>query len=226
MGTFFVKYKPVVLPVVIIWILVLITLVFGKPILGRIGVLRAEIASAESEVEKLSDKLTTLQEISAIIIPYSERAVVALPHINSGYLVLAQIRSEAAELEVSLNNISLNSTDQSMEDLDEIDVSFEAAGNLESVSTFVENLSFLLPVMNFKSVEIEERQGYVEAGVSLVSYWSPFPKELPPVTEPVSSLSSQEIKILNNLSVYNEPELGQSLSPVGGYIREDPFTSH
>lgn len=195
-------------------------------IYNRVSSVRQEISLKEQEVQRLQERVSTLQNFENFISAENTSSVtVALPPQNSALLVTSQIRNEAAELGVVIEDLSLSITPSLMEDFTALGIEFDISGDYESISLLISNISEMTPLINIKSIDIESTREEILASIEMESYWSPYPESLPPVTQTINGVTPEEQSILNQIASFQSPafQASTTLTPTETEPRENPF---
>ncbi|KKS77640.1 MAG: hypothetical protein UV51_C0005G0050 [Candidatus Woesebacteria bacterium GW2011_GWC1_42_9] len=79
-------------------------------------------------------------------------------------------------------------------------------------------------MINISSVDMSTNAEVVSAQIVLSSFWSPLPEKLPSITEAISSLSDEELAVLNTLSTFTTPLGGAAGELIAAPARENPFS--
>ena len=80
--------------------------------------------------------------------------------------------------------------------------------------------------MNLQSVKVNKKgieQDAIEAVVTLVTYWSTPPETLPALSETLVELTPDEVSLIDGLSSFRQPPIGEELLPLPGGLKLDPF---
>lgn len=207
------------------FLIVLALFLFAAQFLyGRIAPTNAKINEITLEKGILSSRISALQEIQPEVLALTEDAYIALPDTNPAAYALSHLRKLAAENLVELTNITTNVGGIEGDELLHATVEFEAQGSYEQIVTMIKQLENLSPLINIDRLQIETNSGSTyEASGALLTYWGEFPEKLPDLSEPVSSLTDEELEILNFLSQQQNPEFTE-LKPSNEVARPDPFS--
>ena len=207
------KYKPLFVPLAGIAVLVVLVLVLGNFFFENISNFRSEIRKIEASNLILDERLNTLQSVAEELSRSTEIVNFALPEDSPGVLVALQIRSLARDKEVLLEDFTIRKTSLTInETIETSDIEFEASGEFTAVTSLVEELSGLLPLVNLQSVNVEDDfTGGVTASVRLSTYSAPLPETLPSLTESINGLTAAEEETLEQLSFFNRPNVPSNI---------------
>jgi len=220
-----IKYKVTLYPLLTIISLIILAGILGSNLLGRINRVRSQIEIVNLDLLLLEDKLSTLQSVQGGILPLSQEVLKALPTSNPALPALAQLKKIASENTIVLDKITIDAQEVAEGEIFSAEISFEAKGQQVDLFEFLQKISSLLPVMNIQSTDMSSTSGVVTARLQLKSFWSPFPKNLPPITESIPPLTSQELAMIERLREFLSPEFIEIVPATKeGEIRTDPFS--
>lgn len=168
------------------------------------------LGSSESEIRARISLLQTrndaLSSLSPQVIAASKQIATVLPAENSVLLVTSQVRNAAVISRVTLKNLSTNSlTKEDAPGEGSTQVGVIVEGETASVMDFLASLTKLAPLIVMDTVNFITNPTSTIAQISLLSYWSPFPNQLPPITEPITALTEEETSLLTRLSEFSTP---------------------
>ena len=224
------KYRPMALPVAVIIGLSLASVYAVNFLYGRINSLGAQLGSVDSRNQVLSERLSALQSLTPQIREAVNTTTLAIPDKNPSVYVTGQLRRLATENELALAEFSIFPSGVSLDSASVVsyDISFKVSGNgYENVSSFIKDLSTIIPLVNLVSVNIKtQSSGAVAADIKLATFSAPFPQELPAIDEPLNGLSSGEMETLTILQDFDQPVVSASSGETGAPAtpREDPFS--
>lgn len=220
------KYGSIIAPSLMIFLVIIFSSVGISRFMGEMSEVRREISLLEKRNKVLETRLSVLQKASSEVAVFSEDVVMALPPASSALTAMSQLRSEASELGLILDNVLLSEGGLYGDDINSIEISFDLVGSYEEVSAFIINISNKKPIMNLGVLTMDSKSGddVVKATVSYNSYWSPFPESLPPIDEPIVGLTDEEKVLLNKLSKFEDPDVVTIPSPTEPGVRDNPFS--
>lgn len=200
----------------------LLFIVVGKIGLTKIASLRDEIAVASKDQATLSQKLDILTSLSDGLQSNSQVSTYALPEKNPALSVISQLRKLSSQSLVGLNNLKTSPGLKQSSGLSTVDVTFDLFGPKEGIFTFLNGLGNVAPLMVVDRVVINEYAGQATATVTIKSFWAEYPTKLPSLTQPINSLSADEVKTLTFVSALLRPQFTQLPAAASGG-RGDPF---
>lgn len=198
-----------ILPLVIAIVLFIVVGNFG---IARILELQSQIRQANIDKNTLTQKLSTLQSLGSDLPTTSEVSLVALPDKSPALAVLSQIKNLAAQNVISISNIKTGSTISQSSDISTTNLSFDVAGPVPAILSFLNGIHKISPLAVVNSVKISETALVATASVNVSSFWSPLPTKIPAVNEPINTLTADEQTILTSISALVPPQFS-NLSP-------------
>jgi hypothetical protein len=173
---------------------------------NKVQTLSQTEADLTARVALLDQRNTALSSLDPSVVAASKLISNVLPGQNSVLLVTSQVRNTAVANKVTLKSLTTSSiTDQLDSNAGSSQVGIIVEGESSAVLDFLTNLTTLSPLIELGSVNFVTNPTSTIAQVTLVSYWSPFPTQLPPITESVTSLTSEETALLQKLSSFSSP---------------------
>jgi hypothetical protein len=216
--------KVLIVPISIIGVVLVLSLVLVQrgisPINGKIK----EFSSAQEEEAALTQKLNSLKSASIAPLDSAEVAVVALPEKNPGMWLVSQAKKSSSESQVDLSKITISNQSETDEIVSsELSLEFEVP-DYPSFLTFIKNMTVILPIYSLTNVELERKAGLdnLVGEINSTYHWSGLPKNLPPLTQALEELSSEETDVLAEISNYKLPTFS-NLTPSEPQERSQPF---
>lgn len=219
------KYKPYVVPLASIVVLLVLLVVGGIFLLRTVGSIRRDITRLSEERDVLEGRETVLRSSVQQVNAFSDTALLALPDTNPGLVLSSQFRTRA--LELGLEIVELNVSDRAVagsEDLEAVNLNAEVSGDYELVVELLSFMSRSLPLANLERVQLESEFGGDTAAISMIGFWAPLPRELPEITSPLDGLSDSEVQVLDRLSGFSEPALFRLPPPSETVSSGNPFS--
>lgn len=207
-----------VLPLLISIILFILVVNFG---VGRVLQLRSEITQANIDKNTLTQKLNTLDSLGSNLPANTEVSSIALPDKNPAVITLSQLKSLATQNLVSISNIKSGSSVAPSASLSSADLSFEVVGPTPAILSFLNGVHKIAPITVIGRVKMSQVGQVATAAVTVSSFWSPFPTQIPAVDQPINTLTPDEQTILSSVNALVPPQFSQ-LSPAQGG-RANPF---
>jgi hypothetical protein len=214
---------------------------FVVPLLGIVGILLlfvflipstyTKIVSGidsyknEQELEAvLQNKITVLKSTPQTVLDKAPSTVIALPDKNPSLAVLSQVKILAEEKSVTISNIKTQSSTEAADGISEGKLSFRlSAPEYIQISEVLKELPSRAPLSSIYSVTMKGQSDADKvAEVSLMVYWSALPKNLPPLTEPLTAFTPEELALLDKLSALRRQDI-TDLQPDTSAARENPF---
>lgn len=176
------------------------------------------------EVEKtLKDKASHLAEVRGSLSSQGEKLVIIMPDNSPIAWMISQLRLIAFEQNVTITQIDVTGA-SSQENLSNLKLNFEVEiTDAPSLTSFLNAILNIAPISTIDSVEFKlGKTAQKQASIELSLFWSPFPKTLAPLTDPVTRLSQSEVDLLNSVSGARLPSF-TTLQPSLPEDREAPF---
>ena len=213
-----------ILPVGAIFIVVVIAILLANFLLGRIGELNSKSSVDLDQQSQLQQKLESLQKIDPTVLSESANAYLSLPDKNPAVYVISQLKKYASEYGVTLTKINISGSGSPQAELSSASVQFGIEGEYQKVVDLIDRLSQTAPIMSIDRVKITQSSLIgAEAQGTLNTYWAPFPKTLPSLTESVSNLTEDELAALEVLTSLEQPSFGELPPASSASARANPF---
>lgn len=186
--------------------LVVVILIEGQFFFGKSNSLSSTASELSTRIELLQSRNAALSSISPEVIAASKQIATVLPAENSVLLISSQLRNTAILNKVTLKNLSTNSIPDLNDPLaGSTQVGVIVEGDTPSVLQFLANLTTLAPLVEINTVNFITNPTTTIAQLSLASFWSPFPSQLPSITEPVVALTPEETELMQRVSAFTTP---------------------
>ena len=216
--------KVLIVPISIIGVVLLLSLVLVQRGISPVNTKIKEFYSAQEEEVALTQKLNSLKSNSIEPLDTAEVAVVALPDKNPGMWLVLQAKKTSEESQVNLSKITIsNQSETNTIVSSELSLEFEVV-DYSSFLSFIKNLTVVLPIYSLKKVDLERKTGLntLQGEINSAYHWSSLPKTLPPLTQALEELSSEETDVLGEISNYKFPTF-TNLTPSEPQERSQPF---
>lgn len=189
-------------------VLALITLIVTVSYIGysQISLVYAKVSDLKDTQEKLVAKLNILESVESALSENITFIDVALPSKSSIIYGLAQVKKLASENSVVVSNLKAGSAILEDNGISKYSINFEAEGFDADIQKFLLSFYKALPIMNIDKVKIDKSGDIARSTVSLYIYFADLPEKIPAVTESVNGLSSEDIKMIEELSTYTLPD--------------------
>lgn len=193
--------KPLVILLCIIGSFIFL-MVFG---VKQVNEVRGQIA-INSEIErKLEVKSQTLESVTKVLAGNVTFLDVVLPSKGAVLYGLSQIKNQALVYGVNVSSLKTGSSQISTDDVSKTSITFDIEGDEQSIYNFLNSFAKLLPLMKIDKVGLAKSSDNVLANVSIGVYSAQLPTKIPALTEAITELTSDEIKILQELAEYQIP---------------------
>lgn len=206
------------IPLLVVIILFVLVGNFG---VSKVKNIQAEVKTAEISEKTLTQKLDILKTLSEEV-PKTALVNSAVPGSNPSLAVIGQLKNVAIINTVILSSIKANSGSTDPSGLNIVSISFNAMGARSQIFSFLNDLSKIAPITTITSVKMSELAGATDADISVKTYWAELPKTIPSVTTPISDLTTDEKRILSEVSGLTQPNFTQ-LTPSQTDINSNPF---
>lgn len=223
---------------------VVVTLIFLVPKLGQIFSLRTEISQQSQEIKQLKQKLADLNTLSeAELYESSSLLEEALPVEGDLFKNMIILRKTFEENGVALDSFRLlgGLASGSAEPTAQVaglstlrmEVAFSAP--FEGFRQMIKSMEKVLPLTAVKRIKfgsLEATESGSLAGLAgkaeVISFFSPLPKTLGKVEQPLPKISNQEQKLIEELESYSRYQAGVSveepISSPSALGRDNPFS--
>lgn len=209
------------LPIIYLVVLIFVAVISLKTGFTQITKQRRSLAAAKQSESVLNEKYSTLQDAQGFISQYVDPASNALPDGNPSLYLVSQLKQMTGVSPVVVLDLNLGKGTVAG-DLSAVSVNFNIAGSVNDVISFYQELSKLAPMIIFNAFDISGDSASVSVETRAESYYSDYPDQLPPITQPISKISSSEMQILEEISTLTPPTFTK-LDPSGPFTRENPF---
>ncbi len=187
----------------------IIAIIFeGQFFITKVNALAQTQKDLSAQVALLQQRNVALSSIAPELVAESKEISTVLPAENSVLLVTSQVRNAAIFNKVTIKNLTTNSlSDETDPKAGSTQVGVIIEGDTPSVINFLASLVTLSPIVELNTVNFLTNPTSTIAQIQLDSYWSPFPSQLPAITDAVQTLSPDETALLQRLSSYTQPTL-------------------
>ncbi len=192
--------------------------------LGQVNLVRAKVDKSQKNQKLLSAKVEVLKSVVNVI-PLDVTSIdLSLPSKGSTLYGMSQVKSQANSLGLTVSNLRTGNSIQTKEDgVYKVTISFNVMGDEQSVYTYLGSFSKLLPLMKIDKVEMSKDDGIVSAAVILNVFSGELPKSIPSITSPVTGLTTDEVKMLDEVSSLLPPKFIVPTIPEKS-PKDDPFS--
>lgn len=218
------RYRPLVLPLISLSLVVLLTLTLGRFIFDGVVKVRKDIEELGSKNKTLESKLTVLQSLQKDELEGQVKtALLAVPSENPILFALSTVRNLAQESAISMSNFRIGEKQEQQGGSErDIEMSFSLSGIAPSVFSFIKTIQNAAPLMRITGFSASSVPGGFSANISVSSSWQSLPAELGKTESPIEGINSAEAQLLQKLAKLRKPPIGEISvsSPVG---KENPF---
>ena len=211
--------KPVAI-FVVIFCLLLFTTIFG---VKQINDIRSKISDAKKVESGLNNKISTLRTVDTKISENITFVDVALPNRASALYAMNQVKVKAFKFNVLVSNLRSGNAVSEDNLIESNLISFDLDGKIFDIYSFLESFTTTLPIANITKAKISLVGDSSKTAVSLSVYSTELPKQIPSVTSSVDGLTTEEEKILAEISKYDLPQFIERKPSEGVNQKEDPF---
>jgi len=181
-----------------------------------------ELENLESTVVTLQEKVDILREIEGIILSHADTTVVAIPEKNSTLVMLTHLTSVSEEKSVQIINKRTQSQQIGEEGLVSAKININTTSDFNSILDYLMNLEDMAPLSTIDEVDLSKNGEITSGNLALSVYWGDFPTRIPPITEPIKTLTAEEEDLIKLLAKLKRPDFIE-LAPSTPTIRENPF---
>lgn len=190
--------------------------------LGKINLIRAKIGESQKSEKLLNTKVNILQNVDSIIPSDISFIDLALPSKGVVIYGMSQVKNQASALGLLISDLKTGSASQINSGVSKVTISFDVEGEEQAVYDYLELFSKLLPLMKVDKVDISKINGVATASTTVSVFSGELPTKIPSLTTPVTDLTNDETKILNEILGFKQPQFILS-SPNSETPKEDPF---
>ena len=211
-----------VVPIILITVLIILSILVAKIGISKVNSQREKLTVAQRDETIFKQKQEILQEVQGEVLSLADLSASAVPNKNPALAVISQLKNLASLRSVVLSNLQVGSKSGAEKGMSKVDISFDVDGDFSSVLDFLQDTSKIAPISQIEKIEINQTVGATRANTTMVSFWAPFPKKLPPLTEAAKDLSAEELSLIRSLSELTPPVFLE-IAPSVPSARADPF---
>lgn len=202
--------------------IIVLSIIVANVGIGKLSSVRSQISTHERNIATLNRKMEVLTSVRDIVSGNATAVAVALPDANPSLVVLNQLKILAAANSVTLTSIKSGAEIQDSSGLSRADITFEVQGGKGNVVNFIKGISTFAPISIVDQVKMNQTNATTRANLTVKTYWSNLPTQIPAVTQAVSELTPAEIQTIGELQNLTAPQI-TTLAPQDGG-KTDPFT--
>jgi hypothetical protein len=212
-------------PVLIICMMIVLSFVSIKTGYKQINLQLENLRSYQKTERILEEKIFILRQIQEGVLEYTNTSVSALPEKNPAPVIISQLKTFSANSSIFLDKIQLGGGASASEDgvfKGKLEIEAENVEEAVMLVSFINTLSKILPLLTIDQVEMDGFGEELSLKLTASYYWSTFPTQLPPITEPIKDLLPNERVLLSELSGFLKPSF-TVLQPSSPRERINPF---
>lgn len=214
--------KQIVKSIAPLVVVILLFVLVGKFGISQITNLREKIATAKKTESVLSQKYNVLKSVAVVSASGSNQTLAALPKSNPAILIQSQVKSLAAQNLVILDTLKSGGS-SSGSDLPSVVTTMEVEGPKEGIIALIKAVDTIAPITTVEKVSFTEAAALTKAEIGLRTYYSPLPKTIPMVTQPVTDLTSAERTLLSQIATLSQPTFSDILVATQSALNPNPF---
>lgn len=208
-------------PVILVIIVVVLAFIIGQRGITQITTSLKDLRDIEATSNAYEARVNSLEKIGEVVIDQTDTTLVALPEKNPSLIMIYQLNRLADNYSLDLSSIGTNSGSP-IGQIQKGQITFVVGGGSRDVIDFMKEIKRITPLSTVDLVDMKTEGETTQASMQITIYWSGFPTELPPISQPIVELSRGEQKLVELLSQLTKPEF-ITLSPSEPSTREDPF---
>lgn len=170
----------------------------------------------------LNQKVSVLQKVFDVLPGDTTFLDVVVPSRAAVLYGLSQVKNQALKYNLVISNLKTGSPSPVKDGIYKSTISLDIDGDEASVYSFLDSFSKTLPLMNIDKVKLNKTATAISASTTLTVFSAQLPKTIPSVTTEASTLSTEEITLLKELSTFDLPIFSEP-KPQNGALKTDPF---
>jgi hypothetical protein len=184
----------------------------------------SKLSKANSELATINSRIQVLREFSTEDIVTENVFALALTDKNPSAAKVLKIRSDLAKYELILKSVESRLPVEFMETTQKADIIYQfETTNPTSLISFLKEASTTVPISTLDEIKLTKTDELYKVEVRSPIYWAPYPKELPKLTEPLTSLNEEEVELLSKILNYSAPTVEVVEANDQNTSRENPF---
>ncbi len=218
------NFRVLFLPGVFVGLLAVISLLVISNTYTRISDQLERLETAGETENLLRGKVSTLQELGEIVVDQADDTVIALPDRNPAITMFTQLNLLAAKYSLTFSSREASAPGVYEGELFATPITFSLVGDLTQLISFIKDIKSLTPLSTIDDVRVSggAGSGIVSMEVKMAVYFSGFPDKLPPLTQPIKTLTQKEKELMDTITSLQKPEFAE-MSTTQPEPREDPF---
>ena len=214
--------RVLILPSMLLAILVILTTIVFKNGITRISAQFRNLEDSKKTENILQEKVNVLRRIEGVLLNQADITALAIPEKNPGVLMLSQISQKAESLGLIVADRKTVSSPRPIAGMSSMKLVVVLEGELPTMINLAKEIKELAPLSTINVVRINEEGKTLSMEVDMAVYWGDFPTLLPPLTEPIKTLSQNEEMMVSDLGKLEKPAFVE-LEASAPQPRENPF---
>lgn len=163
----------------------------------------------KNRLKQLQTKLADLESLNEFELQErTNLSLKAIPDKKNVIGVMSSLRTQAAEGGLAIESLSVSpgelaATGSAKASLGKLDFKLEIKGSLEKILDLFGKIQESLPLVSLKQVKIGLSADNATVELTLESYFLPLPQTLGTIDSPVPKLTSDEEKVLTQISKFS-----------------------
>ncbi len=214
-------------PLILIVFALVILYILISSALPSVNVKLSQIKESKTRVSVLEERLAILKQFrSGVIDDKTDLIYTVFPDKNPASLNISQMKLLAAEDEIIIKGFTFDK-EGSNALIKQADVTYDIeAKDLATLVRFLTKLEGIAPISRITEVEfaaskLEETK--ITAKLTENIYWASLPTGLPPLTQPITDLTNEEVALLNKIYGYRLPQYNTLQPETQNAERLNPF---
>lgn len=218
--TKYARYKPLVVPFLVIAIIFVLTLTLGRLMFDNLDKVRSNIETQRQNNEILTSKQELLGTLSQTDLQsQAQNSLNAVPGGSPSLFALSTIRETAISRGLSIVDMHVSTGSAP----NQVELSVTLEGGIIPTLLFIADTKAVTPLMRVSKLEFGGKDEIIpKAHLTIAASWAPIPKSLGKPEDPLEGLTSSETEVLKKLNQLNQPTGGQFV-PEQGTGRQNPF---
>lgn len=218
------KYRPIVLPGLVLLVMLILTVTVGKAMVVKVLDSRTQIDELGRKNQALEAKKNILEEVGKTDLKGQvEAAVMAVPDDGSSLPALATLRGLAVKRNLGVVSARVNDkSTKANKGTNLADVIISLQGNLVDTLQFLNDVKKSSPLMKISTVDIALKESSASLNLVVSSVWGPLPKAVGGVDEPIEGLRTAEQEVVAKLKALERPTEAR-FNILGPQGRNNPF---
>ena len=210
-------------PIIYIVILVVISVFAVRTGMDKIARQRRELKAAEKMEMALEEKAVELTSNVGVLIPLVTPATMALPDTNPSLIVISNFKSLIENKDIELEDFRVSGGGGGDVELGTLNIPFSLKGDFIETLAFLKDTKNVAPIIVIDRLSVSVKEDTAQIDASAKSYWASYPEKLPPVTQPIDKITSEEMALLQELTTKRPPAFFE-LDPMIPSYRSNPFS--